>query len=74
MKSMADGGPARQLGKLGKCALCTEEGGQQGEVPGKQQENSLVNKNVADSYVTGVPSTLKRGKIKWCVCSLLRFL
>jgi hypothetical protein len=62
---MADGGPARQLGKPGKRALSIEEGGQQGEVAKKQQENPQTKKNVADSYVPGVLSTLKRGRIKW---------
>jgi hypothetical protein len=38
---------------------------QQGEVAGKQQETLQANKNVANSYVPGVLSTLKRGKIKW---------
>ena len=56
---MSDGGPARQLGKLGKRALCKEEGGQQGEVAKKQQETPQANKNVADSYVPGVLSTLQ---------------
>jgi hypothetical protein len=62
---MADGGPARQLGKPGERPLCIEEGGQQGEVAKKQQETPQVNTSVADSYVPGVLSTLKRGKIKW---------
>ena len=61
---MADGGPARQPGKPEKRALCIEEGGQQGEAAKKQQETPQANKNVADSYVPGVFSTLKRGKIK----------
>jgi hypothetical protein len=58
---MANSGPARQPGKR---ALCIEEGGQQGEAAKKQQENPQANKHVADSYVPGVLSTLKRGKIK----------
>ncbi len=41
---MADGGPARQPGKPGKLALCTEEGGQQGEAAKKQQETPQANK------------------------------
>ena len=61
---MADGGPARQPGKPEKRALCIEEEGQQREAAKKQQENPQANKNVADSYVPGVFSTLKRGKIK----------
>jgi hypothetical protein len=62
---MADSGPARQPGKLGKLVLCIEEGGQQGEVAEKQQENPQPKKkNVADSYVPGVLSTWKKGKIK----------
>ncbi len=61
---MADGGPARQPGKPEKRALCIEEGGQQGEAAEKKQKTPQANKNVADSYVPGVPSTLKRGKIK----------
>jgi hypothetical protein len=61
---MADGGPGRQPGKSGKLALCTEEGGQQGEAAKKQQETPQANKNVADPNVPGVLSTLKRGKIK----------
>jgi hypothetical protein len=44
--------------------LCIEEGGQQGEATKKQQETPQAKKNVADSYVPGVLSTLKRGKIK----------
>jgi hypothetical protein len=62
---MADGGPAKKLGKPGKRALCIEEGGQQGKVAEKQQETPEANKNVADSFVPGVVNTLKRGKIKW---------
>jgi hypothetical protein len=62
---MADGDHARQLGKPGERALCIEEGGQQGEVAKKPLETPEANKNVADSYVPGVLSTLKRGKIKW---------
>ena len=61
---MADGGPARQPGKPEKRALCIEEGGKQGEAANKQQETRQANKNFADSYVPGVFSTLKRGKIK----------
>jgi hypothetical protein len=61
---MAYGGPARQPGKPEKHALCIEEGGQQGEAAEKQQGTPQANKNVADSYVPGVLSTLKRGKIK----------
>jgi hypothetical protein len=61
---MADGGPARQPGKPEKRALCIEEGGQQGEAAKKWQETPQANKHVADSYVPGVLSTLKRGKIK----------
>jgi hypothetical protein len=61
---MADGSPARQPGKTGKRALCIEERGQQGEAAKKQQETPQANINVADSYVPGVLSTLKRGKIK----------
>jgi hypothetical protein len=38
--------------------------GSQGEAAKKQQETPQANKNVADSYVTGVLSTLKRGKIR----------
>jgi hypothetical protein len=44
MDSVADSGPARQLGKPGKRALCIEEGGQQGEVAYKQQETPQANK------------------------------
>jgi hypothetical protein len=66
---MADSGPARQLGKPGKRALCSHGHGhghgQQGEVAGKQQKTHQANKNVADFYVAGVLSTMKRGKIKW---------
>ncbi len=58
---MADGRLARQLGKPGQRALCTEEEGQQGEVAKKQQETPQANKNVADSYVPVVLSTSKRG-------------
>ncbi len=47
---MADGGFARQLGKPGKRALCTEEGGQQGEVAERQDETPQANEYVADSY------------------------
>jgi hypothetical protein len=54
---MADSGPARHLGKPGKCALCTKERGLQGEVAGKQQKTPQANKNVDDSYVPGVLST-----------------
>jgi hypothetical protein len=41
---MADSGPARQPGKLGKLALCIKEGVQQGEVAEKQQENPQAKK------------------------------
>ena len=61
---MADGGPARQPGKPEKRALCIQKEGRQGEAAKKQQETPQANKNVADSYVPGVFSTLKRGKIK----------
>ncbi len=53
-----------QPGKPEKRALCTEEGGHQGEAAKKKQETPQANKNVADSYVPCVLSTLKRGKIK----------
>ncbi len=46
--------PSRQLGKPGRRALCTEEGGQQGAVAEKQQETCQANENVADSYGPGV--------------------
>ncbi len=61
---MADGGPARQPGKPQKRALCIGEEGQQGEAAKKQQETPQANKHVVDSYVPGLFSTLKRGKIK----------
>jgi hypothetical protein len=61
---MADGGLARQPGKPEKRALCIKEGGQQGEEAKKQQETPQSNKNVANSYVPGVLSTLKRGNMK----------
>jgi hypothetical protein len=38
--------------------------GAAGRSSAKQQEIPQANKNVADSYVHGVLSTLKRGKIK----------
>jgi hypothetical protein len=45
-------------------ALRIEEWVQQGEPMKKQQETLQAKNNVADSYVPGVLSTLKRGKIK----------
>ena len=57
-------GPARRPGKPGKLVLCIKEGGQQGKAAKKQQENPQANKNVADSYVPGILSTLQTGRIK----------
>ena len=59
---MADGGRASPLMKRGKRALYVEGEGHEGAAAKKQQESAQTNKNVTDSYVPGVLSTLKRGK------------